>query len=76
MLAMSLSSGRSIISSLGNTVRSATSAATMAKPVNKPKYTVGTKLESDNTEKPAVIITVVYNIARPMLAWLRYMVAR
>ena len=47
------------INKAGSRVKEAKSAATMANPVNKPKYIVGIKLDKDNIEKPITIIDEV-----------------
>ena len=49
-------------------MRFANIANSIASAVNKPKYTVGTKLEKLSTEKPAMMVREVKYMARPILA--------
>ena len=52
-------SGFNVISKVGRRVRLATSATVIARPVSKPKYIVGIKLERDSMEKPTIIVVDV-----------------
>tara|TARA_B100001758_G_C18320258_1_gene562800 strand:- start:84 stop:263 length:180 start_codon:yes stop_codon:yes gene_type:complete len=56
-----------IIISLGNKVSTASNAINIASPVNKPKIIVGMKLDKIRIENPNIIVTLVKNIALPML---------
>ena len=51
--------GLNFTSNSGNKVRLANNATNMAKPVNRPKYIVGTKLDKAKMEKPRVMVIEV-----------------
>ena len=60
------------MSSLGNSVNTATNAINIASPVSKPKIMVGIKFDSTSIEKPKIMVIPVKNIALPMLSCDRY----
>ena len=58
-----------MISILGNNVKTAISATSIAKPVNTPNIIVGIKLESISIENPNITVIPVKKIAFPMVEW-------
>ena len=52
--------------SFGKSVRTASRAINIARPVNKPKIIVGIKLDSTSMENPKIIVMLVKNIALPI----------
>ena len=59
--------GLKVISILGNSVKTAMSATSIAKPVKTPNMIVGIKLDSINIENPKITVMPVKNIALPIL---------
>ena len=49
----------------GRSVKTEIIANNIAKPVKKPKYIVGMKLDKTKIEKPKMIVVDVFNIATP-----------